>query len=319
MWDFGRTLHAYRASRRHAAVVGARAEEERAAILLEVETAFHGCLARSGAVRVLEAAAEERRLTLRHAQALAAARLRPELEASLAALRVEEAEVEAVRARHQVAECLVLLASAMGDEKPARKLRAPTDPVAAPERQDVLVERAEGRRPELRALRAEEAEAQEKLLVARSGHYPIFRVYASGGIARWNNALTDDSYFSAGAGLQLPLFAGYAVEADEQRARLERLRARARTHEERLRIRGEVAAACERLLGALELLRRYRTQVESAAALARGAREKYRAGLVPLLEVQAAEVARTSAELQALAAESEARLAQARLRYATGE
>jgi outer membrane protein len=207
----------------------------------------------------------------------------------------------------------------MGEERAPTAIAPPAAPAPAPSPLGDLVARAMARRPELRVLGAAGVEADERVRAAQSEHLPVLRAYGSAGVARWNNALTDDVYAAAGIGLALPIFQGFAVDARERRARLARARRRAELEEERLRVRAEVASARERLLGALELVGRGRVEVQAALEASRLARERYLAGLLPLVDLQNAEVLRTAAELHLAASETAAHAAAAVLRFATGE
>jgi outer membrane protein TolC len=319
IWDFGRSLHRFRAVRHGVTSATAREAEERRALVLAVGLAFFRCTGSARAAQVHENAVLGRRLTLRQARALADARLRPEADAVMAALRLQEAQVEAARARHDLAACLVDLARNLGDEQPPSSLVEPAAAVAVPDPLERLLARALARRPELAALHAALARAEEEVKARWSEHLPVLRGYASGGLARWQSSLIDDQYYSAGLALSVPIFTGYAVDARVRVARLRASKVRAALAEERLRVRGEVAGARERLLGALEVQSRLRTEVQRAAEASRIIRERYRANLAPLLDLQAAELAQTSAEQRLAAAEAAVRAAEWTLRFATGE
>jgi outer membrane protein TolC len=319
IWDFGRTLYAYRANQSLLRVAGARQAVEAAAVALEVKLRFLACVGRAREVRIQQATADKRTLTLRLVRSLTAAKMRPELDARLAALRVSEAESDVVRARRAHGECLIALAHAMGEKAPPSVLREdPGEPVA-PAELPPLIERALSSRPEIAVAERALAAARARGLAEESGHLPVLRAYATGGVARWNNAITDDSYAAAGIALSVPLFSGYAIDAAVHAARARASRLRAELREERLRIRAEVAGAYERLQGALELVTRVRIEVEHAKKTAELARDRFRGGLLPLLDLQSAEILHTAAELRLAAARTEAQAANEALRYATGE
>ena len=266
-----------------------------------------------------------------------------QLEASQAHLRMVQARIQAGDAapvdvhpvRVEVANARLSLLSAQNQVKVARTALANAmglnphvniDVVDVPEPQpqplsmtlQACLDVAVKNRPDLLRARSELQLARAGLRAARLQTMPVLNVNAGYEIGIGGYSPTQRRW-QIDASISFPIFDGGATQARLREAKANMQAARA-SYEQLMRdIQAEVEQAYLNLQNAWERITATRTVVEEAERNLEAAREKYRLGLGIIIEVVDAQVNLFNAHINQIQATYDYYIAEAQLRYATGE
>lgn len=306
---------------------GAAAEAELAAVTARAHRAAE-LLAADVRLAFLDALTARERLAVAEAELTLATTLRDLAEKRLAAgagtqLDVNvaiadrgQADLRMAAAQGEYGAARVALAQAMG--LPAPALPAPAGDLVtlddeAPPALPVLLERAEGRRADLRAFQAQALAAEQRLQGARAGVWPALGVRVFGGREEGT-----DTLIGAGIELPLPVFdrnQGEVAEALGARRRVEAAQAAAR-----LDVLHEVVAAHLRHEAAAAVVRRLRESVVGTHRESLELIEKsYAAGKATWIEVLVTRNALFDAQRALIEAAAAAHRARVQLDVAAGQ
>lgn len=318
--DFGRTSHLVRSTRFRALAANDNVARVRAGILLDVQSAYYAALGSESVRRAAQAALESRQLSLRQVTALAQSSLKSTLDVSFAQVLVSEGELAVYQAENDVEESRARLAAALGLEhtQPFTLVDQPLPPALTPDVQE-LIDEGLHERPDISALRrnsdaaAEFAKAESKL------SYPTINLIgAAGAIPEHDSTLLHNEYGAAGVNVNIPVFNGGLFSARRAEATLRAEAANKDVQDLSIQISREVrdawlqANTAYRRLSVTALLV---TQTNQALHLAQA---RYDAGLGSIVELNQAQLAQTSAEIDAASAKYDYLSARATLDYARG-
>ncbi len=318
--DFGRTSHLVRDARFHVEAANDNLSIIRAEILLDVQVAYFSVLGSEAVRRAAQAALDNRRLTLRQVTALAQSSLKSTLDVSFADVLVSEAELALYQAENNVDQSRAHLAAALGFEH-TQRFTLVDEPLPAALNPDVqaLVAQALRDRPDLNATRrngdaaAEFAKAEKKL------SYPTINVMgAAGAIPEHDPTLAHDNYGAAGVNINIPVFNGGLFSARREEAALRAQAANKDTQDLSVQVSREVQDAwlqANNTFRSLSVTAQLVAQANKALHLAQA---RYNAGLGSIVELNQAQLAQTSAEINAASAKYDYLSARAALDYATG-
>jgi len=195
-------------------------------------------------------------------------------------LNLSRATLEGIRARSSMAHADVeatfaALLEAMGvdDESPFRcEVEAP--PQEQPGAVEELVQTALVKRPEVAEAGAAVQAAHQEWLAARWGHMPRLVAVGSAGYID-KTRLVKRTEYSIGAGVVMPVFDGFRVEAEQAKAKARETAARAHLEEMRQRVSREVRSAYAQFLGAVNAVPILQHQLELAEQAYQLARKRY--------------------------------------------
>ncbi len=318
-FDFGRTRSNIAVEQRRLRAAEADLAAAEAEILLRVETAYFTALGARAAQRAAARLVASREAAARQARAFYEAELRSKVDFGMA-----EAQLAAVRARlaaaaAESAAAQARLAYAMGAAP--EDLGAPIETELAArnaEPLDALLVRSYEQRPDLHALLARRDAAQAVVDLAKARRKPWFRVFFTGGWARFN-PLQLSNLTSLGAGLSMPLLTFGATQGAVEEAEALLARAELRLEEARQFAALETRLAFYAVRSAREKLPLRERQAELSGEAARLARARYREQLASLVELSQAESDLAAAQAAALDARYALQKTLAELRYAVGE
>lgn len=318
LFDFGRTTHRTRASRSEAASFKHALEAQQAVVELDVQRAYYDALEQRRLVKLAEETLAERQLTVRQASAFYRANLKSRLDVSLAEVAAANANLELVRAQERLRTGFAELNHAMGVEgESAYSLGEPMVALAAPAALDTLLAESQAQRRELSALDAAIRAERENVSFAESNRKPRLMALFSGGWVRFSE-LTPGRLLLGAFGLDLPIFTGGRIENEILEAKANLARTQAARDILAQDIRVEVQRAYHQLLSAIESVRATEPLVDQARQALRLAQVRYRNQLGDLVELNAAEVAAATAEVQRAHAQYGYKLAEAVLHFTTG-
>ncbi|HZS53894.1 MAG TPA: TolC family protein [Bryobacteraceae bacterium] len=318
--DFGRTSHLVRSSRLRAEAANDNVALIRAEVLLDVRVAYFAALGSEAVRKAAQAALDNRRLSLRQVTALSQSSLKSTLDVSFAQVLVSEAELAVYQAESDVAQSQAHLAAALGLEhtQPFTLADEPLPPALNPAMQ-VLIDAALRDRPDLNLLRRNNDAADEYTKAERKLNYPTVNVMGAAGVIPEHDAtLAHDNYGAAGININIPVFNGGLFSARRSEAALRAQAANKDVQDLSVRISREVQDAWLQANTSYRRLSVTAQLVNQANQALHLAQARYDAGLGSIVELNQAQLAQTSAEIDAASAKYEYLSARAALDYATG-
>ncbi len=319
--DFGRTrnLVATEQWREHA-----RTQDERATaaeITLAVDRAFYDALTAQGTLEVARQTVEARQTTVDQVQALAAAKLKSDLDLSFAKVNLAQAQLLLLDTENRVTETLSGLNALLGFEK-QRQFRL-IDPASAlappPGNPEGLVAQALQSRPDLAALNEQWTASQHFARAEHDLRLPTISALAAYGGAPVRDDRLQSWYGAAGVNVSIPLFNGFLFSARAQAASFQSDALHEQVRDLRDRISRDVrttalqaATSYQRVAVAGQLLQ----QANMALDLAQ---TRYKLGLGSIVELSQAQLQQTEASIDSTAARYQSLSAMALLNYQTGK
>lgn len=318
--DFGRTSHLVRSSRLRAEAANENIARVRAGILLDVQIAYFATLGSQAVLKAANAALESRRLSLRQVTALSQSALKSTLDVSFAQVLVSEAELAVYQAESDVGESRARLAAALGlgRAQPFVLVDQPLPGPLNPEMQ-TLVDVALRDRPDLNLLRRNSEASEEYAKAEEKLRYPTINLMgAAGAIPAHDPTLPHDDYGAAGININIPVFNGGLFSARQAEAALRAQAANKDAQDLSIQISREVQDAwlqANTTFRRLSVTAQLVNQSNQALHLAQA---RYDAGLGSIVELNQAQLAQTSAEINAASAKYDYLSARAGLDFATG-
>jgi outer membrane protein len=319
VYDFGRTKALAQSAALRADAQSQSASAAANEIRLQVRRSYFQVLLAQASLRTMEATVEARRLVLKQITALAEAKLRSTLDVSFAELALSEAELALSEAESQRRAALVDLAAAMGiEDQPDYELADVPMPAALSDDAAGLV--ASSRlRPDLEARRLSVRAARSFADSERRLNRPTVTGLGVGGFIPAGDPRLRTRYGAAGIHFSLPVLNG---KLNENR----RLEAETRVKVVETELRdAEVQASAElrkAFLQAKDAERRLpviRKMVEQADRTLRLAQTRYELGLGSVIELNQAQLSKTSAEITELTARYDYQIRRAHLDFLAGK
>ncbi len=318
--DFGRTSHLVRSSRLRAEAADDNLARVRADILLDVQVAYYSALGTEAVRKAAQAALDSRRLSLHQVTVLAQSSLKSTLDVSFAQVLVSEAELAVFQAESNVQQSQAQLSASLGFERTEtfELTDRPLPPALSPEMQTFVDEGLRGR-PELEALRRNSEAAREYAKAEKDLRYPTVDILGAAGVVPEHDpTLTHSNYGAAGLNINVPVFNGGLFAARRSEAALRAQAATKDVQDLSIQISREIQDAWLQANTAsrrLTVTAQFVNQANQALHLAQA---RYNAGLGGIVELNQAQLAQTSAEINAASVKYDYLSARAALEYAIG-
>jgi len=321
--DSGRTPNLVASSRLQAQAHSQTYQATRYDVLLHVNQAYFDALHAQSLVRVAQETVAARQLLVDQVSALAASKLRSQLDVSFAGVNLAEAKLLLIRAEDTVAQSRAELNRALGaDQQQTYTLVEESLPPSPPQDTAGLVAQALQTRPEVAGLRLERESAYKFESAERDLSRPTVNLLAVGGYVPYLRQLatvpSPNEYEGAAVNVQIPIFNGGLFSARREAAhfRAQAADQRVRDLEERVARDVQVASASSltayhQLDVTAELLR----EATLALDLAQG---RYNLGLSNIVELSQAQLNLTQAEVENLSAKYDYQRSYAVLQYSIG-
>ena len=285
---------------------------------LKVQKAYYACLKAQHLIELAQETIEERKLTLRQAEAFFQAQLRSKLDVNLARVDLSRAELDLVKTQNSLQQAFADLNEAMGIEAPrSYLLQEPLVELTQPAALESLLAEALESRPELGALQSRLVAVEEWLRRAESERYPRLMGVFSAGWTRFAE-LTIGKLLFGGFGIRLPIFTGGRLKASIEEAQQKVEETRIAQEELLQSIRLQVTRAHSDLINAIESAKTGVQLVQQAEEALRLARVRYRMELSDFVDLAIAETSVTAAESEHARALYDYKTAESELQYATG-
>lgn len=318
IFDFGRTRHATAVTR--AEVDAAR--QNVGHILIQVaeraKVAFLKVLSLERVIEVRQQDLRERQEVERKAREFYEVGLSSKLDANLAQVGLESAELTLARARDDEQAAWADLFMALGKPEGLQyDLVEPRVTLSPPAEMPSEIDQALTTRPDLRALQAEIDAQQQRVEYARSLRRPVLRGVFSGGYARFAE-LTAARLMVGGLGLFAPIYTGGGLEAQVQVEQGELDALRAQYQFQVLGVRNQVSHAHADVLKALDSAQDNQKIAAYSEEALRLARTRYEAELASFVDLLTAETAAESARAEYAQAVYDYQIAKTHLDAAMG-
>jgi outer membrane protein len=301
--DFGRTRNLIDAARFRAQAQDQVTETSRADILLAVGRAYFSVLRSEAVLKVAQQTVDARRLVADQVTALAASKLKSELDVSFANVNLADAQLLLVQAQNDVKSAEAELATAMG-------LPGQTDfvlgeepmPGPLPDRVDPLVQEAIDNRPELKDLRLQQS-AEERFAKAEHAlSYPNIGAFGTAGFVPAGEAAVPGRYGAIGLNLTIPIFNGGLFKARQTEAELRAQAATQNVNDLANRVTRDVRVAYLNASTAFDRVGLTDQLLKQAQLALDLAQSRYDLGLSSIIELSQAQLNLTSAQIAAASA-----------------
>ena len=321
--DFGRSHNLVLSAQSNAR---AQLEDERATeedIVLTVDQAFYQALTAQEVLKVAQQTVKQRQATLDQVSALAAQKLRSDLDQSFADVQLSQAKLLLLDAQNGAEDAMGSLNAVLGSEGNQQYSlvdETNRNPALAPQNPEALVQVAFASRPDLAAQNDTLTSAKQLSKAERDLWMPTVSALASiGGTPVRADQIESSWYGAAGANINIPVFNGFLFNARTQEAKL-----RAQAAQEQVRnLRDDIAkdvrasvlhaqAAFQRIGVTEQMLNQSNMALELAQA-------RYKLGLSGIVELSQAQLGQTEAEIAYANARYAYQTALAEVRFQTGQ
>ncbi|HTM49256.1 MAG TPA: TolC family protein [Bryobacteraceae bacterium] len=316
LYDFGRISYLSKSSELRAGAQRQTAEATKAQIALQVRTAYFQSLQAQSVLQVARETVAARRLTLRQVTRLFESKLKSSLDVSFAEVNLSEAELLLFKAENDIKAALTDLAAAMGldslepVELKDELLPDPLGPDAAP-----LIEQALRNRPELRGAKLQHDSALQFARAEKSLLYPSVSVIGAAGVVPIHQDKINTSYSAVGVNVSIPILNGGLFSSRKAEADLRAQAAAQDTRDLEIRIERDVKLAWLNATNAFRRLDVTSRLLDQANRSLRLAQSRYDLGLGSIVELNQAQLNKTSAEIGSAGARYEYQIQRAILDF----
>lgn len=320
LFDGGRSWIGLRQSEKGLEISKLAYQRGKQVVIARTAMAFVGLLLAESNLRVIEQALETAREHLRVAQSRYEGGFVVKSDLLRAQVRIAELRQQKLAAESNIQIAKARLNAAMG-----RPASSPVEPVGVFKkctppsgRLEQWIDTALANRSDLALLRLQRSISEDRIKQARSGHMPRLHLQGSYEI---NTESFDDSAenYTIGAALSINLFSGLGISSREARARAEMKRLRAMVTEKELAVRVETRQAFYNAHSAWQRIKVAESAVEQASEGLRIVTNRYRSGLLPMVSLLDAEVARQQALTSHFKALHDYKVARVQLALAAGK
>jgi len=322
VFDFGQTASRVDAQRSDKVRAQKDAVTRRAEVVVGVERAYFNVLKRKRLVEIAEQTVRERDVLKQQIDVLYRNQLKSKLDLGLIQVQLSDSEFLAIRARNDLTAAFAELNYAMGVEGPAAYLLEEIPVTVEPPRAlDALVGEAMDKRPELLALKERIRTAEHRVRAANNTNFPIFQVVGSAGdtehISNRPN-LQEGGWWAVGGIVSVPIFTGFLIQNQVAEATAQQRETEAVYRAVSQNVQLQVRDSFLDVVTLIPQLKVAEEQVKIAREALSLASQRYKLGLSSIVEVTQSEVAVTLAETRLAETQYDAKIAEARLRYAVG-
>ncbi len=322
LYDFGQTASRVDAQRSDKARFEKEALTRRAQVVLGVERAYFSVLKRKRLVEIAEQTVRERDSLKQQVDVLYRNQLKSKLDLGLVKVQLSDAEFLVIRARNDLESAFADLSNAMGVEGPSTySLEELPFTVEPPRTLDVLVGEAMERRPELLALKDRIRTAEHRIKAANNTNFPTIQVVGSAGDTEHMSSrpsLQEGGWWGVGGVVSVPIFTGFLIQNQVAEATAQQRETQAIYRTVVQNVQLQVKDSFLEVVTLLPQIKVAEEQVKIARESLSLASQRYKLGLSSIVEVTQSEVAVTAAETRLAETQFEAKIAEARLRYAVG-
>jgi outer membrane protein len=318
--DFGRTKNVVAGARIRAQAQSEQSIATTNQIKLAVDREFYSALGAASVLNVARQTVQSRQLLADQVTTLAQNKLKSSLDVAFATTNLEQAQLLLLDAENQYNSTLDSLAAILGYAEPQNFELIDEVQTITPPSPDVaqLVSTAFSERPEVKVQNLQIAAARKIQTAAWQQSLPSIRALGAVGQAPVRDVHITSWYGAVGVNVEIPIFTGFRISAQTHEAQLQ-----TEVEDERLTgLRNAISrdvrtswlaanTAFRRLDVTAALLQQTKLGLDLAQT-------RYKLGLGSIVEVSQAQLAETEAEIASARARYDYLLAQAVIRFETG-
>jgi outer membrane protein len=317
--DFGHTGNLVAMAQLQAQAQDQAAETTRANILIATSEAYFDELRAQALVKVADQTVGARQLVADQVSALAASKLRSELDVSFAKVNLADAKLLQVQAYNDVKAAAARLAAVMGlpnetvfslDEEALPQ--GLLDPVAA------LIQEAIQNRPELKDLRFQQSAAERFAKSEHALYYPSVGVLGTAGFAPAGDPQIASRYGAIGLNVNIPILNGGLFKARTAAAELKAQAATQNITAQEYEIIRDVRVAYLNATTAYDKMALTQQLLQQAQLALDLAQSRYNLGLSSIVELSQAQLNLTAAQIADTSARYDYQAERVNLEYQTG-
>ena len=321
--DFGRTHNLVKSSQ---STARAQLETEKATeldIRLAVDQAFYRALTAQALLKVAEQTVAERQATGDQVGALNQAKVRSDLDLSLANVQISQANLMLLNAKDDEQSTMASLNDVLGSEQDQQYTlidESGGNPPPAPTDAEALLQIAFKQRPDLASINDRYLAALQYGTAQRDLMLPtISALGVGGGTPVRSSQILSPWYGAAGANIDIPVFNGFLLSAETKEARLRAQAAKEQVRELRDDIGRDVRTAVLNAQAAFQRIAVTQGMLDQADLALDLAQARYKIGLSSIVELTKAQLAQTEAQIDNTTARYGYQTSLAEVRYETGQ
>jgi len=319
LYDHGRVSSLAKSSDLRADAQRQTAQATRAQIVLNVRSAYFQSLQAQSVLQVARETVAARQLTLRQVTRLFESKLKSSLDVSFAEVNLSEAELLLFRAENDIKAAQAELAAAMGlDTLEPVELKDELLPDLLGSEIAPILEQALRNRPELRGARLQHDSALQFARAEKSLQYPSVNLIGAGGVVPIHQHNLNNTYSGVGINVNIPILNGGLFASRRTEAELRAQAAAQDTRDLEISIERDIKVAWFRATNAFRRLDVTARLLDQANRSLRLAQSRYDLGLGSIVELNQAQLNKTSAEITNAGAKYEYQIQRAVLAYQSG-
>jgi outer membrane protein len=318
--DFGRTYELTESARFRANAAGDRANVARAVVVLSVDRAYFDVLRAHAVLGVANETVKARDFAFRQISALANTGLRSLLDVNFAQVNLSQAQLLQLQSINALGQAEAQLSTALGfaDAQHFALAGVSVDENMATTPEG-LIQMALQQRPELANLR-DQLQASQRFAKAQDAlKYPKITALAAAGVnpvAPRNEF--DNTYYTAGINIEVPITTGGNLQAQSEEAHLFARAATDNLIDAQNTISRDVRVAWLDARTAFQQIKVSEQMVQAASQAEKLARSRYSLGTSSIVEFSQAQLNYTQAELQATTSRYDYQSGRSMLNFTTG-
>jgi outer membrane protein len=321
--DFGRTHNLVLSAQSNAK---AQLETEHATeldIRLAVDEAFYKALTAQGVLQVAKQTVAQRQATTDQVGALTKAKVKSDLDMSLASVQLSQANLLLLDAQNDAQVTMAALNNVLGSEANQQYTlvdETNANQQAPPQDSEALLQTAFASRPDLAALNDKYTSALKFSAAQRDLWMPtVSALAAAGGTPVRADQIQSSWYGVAGANVSIPIFNGFLYSADAKEAKFRAQAAQEDVRNLRDMIARDVRTAVLNAQAAFQRIGVTQQMLDQANFALDLAQARYKLGLSSIVELTQSQLAQTQAEIDNTSARYDYQTALAEVRYEIGQ
>ena len=298
--DFGKTSDLIASSRLKLNAQKQRSQLTREIVLLDVTTAYYNVLKSQSILKVAEDTLKSRKLLLEQINLLHDAKMKSDLDFSIAKQTVDDANLLLLKARNALEDSEATLSEALGySEHHHITLANDAKVTPPPSHIEPIIADAMEHNPELATLKAEKDAAKKLADAANKANYPKIEAlgYAGGTPISDSSQPIRSNYAAAGVTITIPFYTGGRLSAQENEASF-----KAQAAEQDLEIKNnkllrDLRVAFDNVQTAYKNIEVTKQFLKNSSDAFRLTQERYNIGKSSIVDLSQAQLVKTQAQI----------------------
>lgn len=317
--DFGRTPDLVSSARLNEDSEQQEVVNRRAAVLLDVDTAYFNALRATAVEKIAQQTVAARQLVVDQVNAMMTSGLKSSLDLSFARVNLGQAQLLLVQAQNDLQASFARLSEVLGDPRATTyQLMEQAMPAAPPNAAEPLIQEAMQNRPDVARERFAEQSDQKFTAAERSLWLPSLSLVGAAGATPYHDLGLNDHYAALGVNVSVPMFNGGLYNARRAEANFQFMAQHQRVQEMENGVARDVQVAWLDAKTAYQKVGLTATILQEATDAVTLAQQRYNIGLSSIVEYTQAQLNQTQAQIDEATARYEYQSKIAALDFQTG-